>query len=606
MKSAPGGRSPEELVSYALTEFEAAGRSGRDAVLTQQELLLYAARQPSLRDPYLAFADECVRQLTVLIADAMAFSKLEFTLPFADAIELLTAAHSHMHLQSLFTGEPGLPDPARPADGDHPAGGCRRNLMLTQASTVTQPRPTGLRQTRVVVIGASLAGLLTAAAATAGGAQTTIVERDLLPFKPSSRKGVPQDRQAHVLLHRGLLAAEELLPGLRQDLARHGAVRFDSGSIISFGEYGWLPTWIPAYELVSATRPLLEHLVRERVRRLSELTIHDGLRVSELAQSEDGWRLVCAATGPAGEPAKTTIIEADVVVDASGRGSRLPYWLAELGCPVEEPETVDARLGYACQTYRAVRPIPVNVPVVVGATPETGRGAMAIPVEGQQWLVIAGGYGDRRPGRDLAGLERFLAELPDPSISDLVRLLEPVGEPAVHRQTGNRRHHYGKARGWPRGLLVVGDAYCAFNPVYGQGITVAACQAVLLRDALRRAATGSRLHSLDTRRLQLELASVADLPWEVATGEDRRQPSSGAQRSPTQQLLGRWSAELATLAAHGDPAAYRTFADVYHLMAPPWELFRPALFLAAARARLRGLPPPVPRPRVLDRLTPVV
>ena len=104
MKSAPGERSPEELVSYALTEFEAVGRSGRDAVLAQQDLLLYAARQPSLRDPYLIFADECVRQFTALIADAMTFSKLEFTMPFADAIELLTAAHSHMHLQSLFTG----------------------------------------------------------------------------------------------------------------------------------------------------------------------------------------------------------------------------------------------------------------------------------------------------------------------------------------------------------------------------------------------------------------------------------------------------------------------------------------------------------------------
>jgi hypothetical protein len=151
--------------------------------------------------------------------------------------------------------------------------------------------------------------------------------------------------------------------------------------------------------------------------------------------------------------------------------------------------------------------------------------------------------------------------------------------------------------------LVVGDAYCAFNPVYGQGITVAACQAVLLRDALRRAATATRVHSVDTHRLQRELASVADLPWDIATGEDLRQPSSEGEQSPTQQLLGRWSAELATLATHGDPAAYRTFAGVYHLMAPPWELFRPALFLAAARARLRGLPPPVPRPGVLDRLS---
>jgi 2-polyprenyl-6-methoxyphenol hydroxylase-like FAD-dependent oxidoreductase len=470
---------------------------------------------------------------------------------------------------------------------------------------MTQTRATGARSARIVVVGASLSGLLTAAAATAAGAQATIVERDLLPSRPSSRKGVPQDRQAHVLLHRGLLAAEELLPGLRQDLLRNGAVRFDSGSMIWFGEYGWLPTWIPAYELLSATRPLLEHLVRERVRRLTELSIRAGLRVTELAPAGDGWRLVCAdTTGSIGQPPETTVIEADLVVDASGRGSRLPHWLTALGYPVEEPETVDAGLGYTCQTYRAVGPTPINVPVVIGANPATPRGALAVPVEDQHWLVVAAGYGDQRPDRDLAGLERFLAELPDPAISDLVKLLEPVGEPAVHRQTANRRHHYGEARAWPRGLLAVGDAYCAFNPVYGQGITVAACQAVLLRDALRRAATATRVRLVDTRELQLKLASVADLPWEVATSEDLRQPSSGARQSPIQQLLGRWSAELATLATHGDPTAYRTFAGVYHLMAPPVELFHPMLVLAAARAKLRGLPPPVPRPSVLDRLTP--
>ena len=130
----------------------------------------------------------------------------------------------------------------------------------------------------VIVIGGSLAGLFAAAATASSGARTTIIERDVLPNEPSSRKGVPQDRQPHVLLHRGLLAAEELLPGLREDLIRHGAVRFDSGAMPWLGEYGWMPTWIPSFELVSSTRPLLEHVVRERVRQLPNVVIDERIR----------------------------------------------------------------------------------------------------------------------------------------------------------------------------------------------------------------------------------------------------------------------------------------------------------------------------------------
>jgi len=116
----------------------------------------------------------------------------------------------------------------------------------------------------VVIIGASLAGLFAAAASAAAGARTVIIERDVLPDGPSPRKGVPQGRQPHVLLHRGLLAAEKLVPGIREGLIRHGAVPFDTGTMAWLGEYGWLPTWIPSYETVSATRPLLEHLLRQR------------------------------------------------------------------------------------------------------------------------------------------------------------------------------------------------------------------------------------------------------------------------------------------------------------------------------------------------------
>ena len=184
---------------------------------------------------------------------------------------------------------------------------------------------------RVTVIGASLAGLFAAAAAAANGADTVILERDELPKTPEPRRGVPQGRQAHVLLHRGLLAAEELLPGLRDDLIAHGAARFDSGAMPWLGEYGWLPTWWPGFELVSVTRPLLEHLVRQRVVQQPDVTLHEESRVTGLLRSGRQWQVIT-------EDGRTFL--ADRVIDASGRSSRLPHWLAELGVRLPEPVQV--------------------------------------------------------------------------------------------------------------------------------------------------------------------------------------------------------------------------------------------------------------------------
>jgi flavin-dependent dehydrogenase len=448
-------------------------------------------------------------------------------------------------------------------------------------------------QRDVVIIGASLAGLFAAAAAATAGARTMIIERDVLPDQPVPRKGVPQGRQPHVLLHRGLLAAEELLPGIRGDLLSHGAVPIDTGTIAWLGEYGWLPTWIPAYQTVSATRPLLEHLVRQLVCDLDGVTIREGVRATDLRRNARHWQVVCE---------EATVVQADLVIDASGRGSRLPHWLGELGIPVTEPLTIDAHLGYACRTYRCIGKPPIDIAVVIAATPQTGRGALAIPVEDGQWLIIAGGYGDRRPSRVVEEFDEFLATLPDPAIFDLTRHLEPVSDIAIHRQTGNRRNRYGKSRAWPAGLLAVGDAYCAFNPVYGQGITVAACQALLIRDALKHDRTPAGHGPMETRRLQRRIGAAADLPWTVATTEDLRHPSSTGSQSRLQRLVGLWTAELARLAAHGDRGAFLAFARLYHLMASPAMLFNPAVIFSACRAAVRGMPEVNPRPRALNAL----
>ena len=285
------------------------------------------------------------------------------------------------------------------------------------------------------------------------------------------------------------------------------------------------------------------------------------------------------------------VVEVDVVIDASGRSSRMPHWLADLGVQLPEPERVDAHLGYACRLYRAAGPPPLTTGVVIAGTPQTSRGAIALPVENDDWLVIAGGYGPHRPSRDPDEFVAYLAALPDPAVADVTAALEPVSDIAVYRQTSNQRYHYGKIKNWPDGLLVIGDAACAFNPVYGQGMTVAAQQALLLRDRWGQ------------RGLQRRLDRVADFCWSVATSEDLRHPTSAGEQNRTQRLVAAWSAELTKLAVAGDRRAAAVFAGVYHLMAQPRTLFHPALFVAVARARVLGRGRPAPRPAVLERLS---
>jgi len=440
-----------------------------------------------------------------------------------------------------------------------------------------------------VVIGASFAGMLAAAGAAQAGYQVTLLERDALADGPTSRSGVPQGEQAHILLHRGLTAIESLLPGIEENLIAHGGKPFNTSMIPWLSEWGWMPLRDWSYEIVSIGRPLLEMITRQHVRALPNVALQEQITVTGLARNGDQWSVL-----DHGQPVTT----ADVVIDASGRTSRLPHWLADLGIGVGEPEVVDSRLGYATRRYRGH--LPLETGAVVTATPATLTGALLLPIEGDDWLVCAGGYGDHRPGRTPAEFERFLAGLRDPVLADAVATLEPVGDVLIHRQTANRRYRYGTRPDWPAGLFVVGDALCAFNPVYGQGITVAATQAALLPRVLNRYDGTSR----STRQIQRRLSARVDVPWSVATSEDLRMPTCEGSRSLSQRVLSRWTTRMIQLSAAGDEACTRAFARVYHLVGAPTALFGPAVARAILTSLVRGVPAGEGRPDSLAAVTP--
>ena len=448
-----------------------------------------------------------------------------------------------------------------------------------------------------------MAGLLAAAACAGSGRSVLVLDRDEAPGvgqdgEPLPRNGVPQARHPHVFLYRGLLEAEKLLPGLREELVRRGGVPFDTSRVAWHGDLGWMPAEGRAFEVVSATRPLLDDVVRARVEALPGVEVRWGARVDGLDRRRGAW---CVRVNGAAEGNEA---EADLVIDASGRASRLPLWLRRLGFAEPAVEEIDARVGYATRMYHGPPHVLDAPAVVLLAPPDDPVGGAAFGIENDRWLVTAVGFGDRRPPRDVEGFETFLRTLPDPALTDLTTRCRPIGDVVIHRQTANRRHHYERLADLPEGLLVVGDALCTFNPIYGQGITVAACEAVLLRDALDAAVARGRLPRGSCAVLLRRFASVVDLPWSLATGEDRRflPPAAAVRTGVVERMVGAWVRHLSLMATHGDDRARMQLSRMYHLVASPAALFSPALVASALRAAVVGYGPAEPRPASLEAL----
>jgi 2-polyprenyl-6-methoxyphenol hydroxylase-like FAD-dependent oxidoreductase len=233
--------------------------------------------------------------------------------------------------------------------------------------------------------------------------------------------------------------------------------------------------------------------------------------------------------------------------------------------------------------------------VVIASTPSTPTGGLAISIEGGHWLIMALGVGDDRPPRDPAGFEAFLGRLRDPALARLAQRLEPVGDVSLHRQTANRRRYYDEQNDWPNSVVVMGDAFCAFNPVYGQGIAVGAVEALLIREAL-----DAGLKPGASRPLHRQFAKAVALPWAVATATDMQYPT--CPQSPTRlgALQDNWVKQMEKLSVHGNARAAIALSSIYHLMAGPRTLLQPALIRAVLNGRIRGYGPANRRPAELQ------
>jgi 2-polyprenyl-6-methoxyphenol hydroxylase-like FAD-dependent oxidoreductase len=437
-----------------------------------------------------------------------------------------------------------------------------------------------------VVLGAGMAGLLAARVLSDGYARVTILERDPLPGTAADRRGVPQGRHAHLLVPRGTEILDGLFPGLLDELAAAGVP-----VVRDFSEFRFAPVGRPLNLrgrpagpfVCPAGRPFLEDRVRARVRARPTVAIVDRCEVVGLATDPARDRVTGVRVVRAGGDAEECV-DADLVVDATGRGSRTPNWLAAIGYDRPPEEKLTIQLKYATRHLRR-RPGALGGAKIIGIGAEPGRptGLVMFAQEDDRWILTAIGYHGHHPPTDPDGFLAFIEAIAPPDVFAAIRDAEPLGGIVGHRFPANVRRRYDRLRRFPDGLLVIGDAAGSTNPAYALGMTVAAVQAAALRETLGGGDRGL------ARRFHRAAAKPAGVAWQLAVGGDLALPSVPGPRPLAGRVLNAYVARVQAAAVH-DPVIAERLLRIVSLQDPPTRMFRPSTAVPVLLRSLRRSP----------------
>jgi 2-polyprenyl-6-methoxyphenol hydroxylase-like FAD-dependent oxidoreductase len=439
---------------------------------------------------------------------------------------------------------------------------------------------------RAVVLGASMCGLLAARVLSDFFRTVTVVDRDALPDDPAHRRGVPQGRHTHALLARGAQVIEELFPGILDELVADGVPVWRDGDLsklcLSFGGHSMLRSGRLTIDpmdmaMYLASRPFLECHVRRRLQAITNVTMLGGHDFAELMTKSGrvtGARVVERDGGAERE------LAADLVVDAMGRGAHTPAFLESLGYGRPDEDHVVMRTTYVSQRLHI--PPDTAKEMFANISPGGGRptGMFLVGNENDTWIFTVFGMLGHEPPRDLAGMLSFASAYTPAHVLDAVRAGEPIGEVTQHRMPSSQWRRYDKMRRFPDGLLVSGDAICSFNPIYGQGMTVSALDAVALRDCLRRGSTDL------PRRYFRASAKPIGVAWQIAAASDLAFPEVQGKRTRLMGVTNRL-VDWALAACESDPVVAGRFFKVNGLVDAPVRLAHPEFVYRVAAANLR-------------------
>jgi 2-polyprenyl-6-methoxyphenol hydroxylase-like FAD-dependent oxidoreductase len=443
------------------------------------------------------------------------------------------------------------------------------------------------RPVHAVVLGAGVAGILAAAALAGDVADTvTVIERDRLPREPAHRTGLPQAHHAHLLWSGGARMVDQLLPDATARLAARGAHRLSTPSdSVVLTAHGWLPRSRGTQYAIACTRDLLDWTLREQAE--SDQCIHIRDQSEVVGLTGDAARVTGVQIRARGSSAVEQIT-ADLVVDATGRGSRAKDWLIELSVPgvaQVRKVVIDSGLAYVTRIFQAPAMAAQGFPMVSVQsdvpTVGPGKAASLLPVEHGRWLVTLAGTRGHQPPSDEAGFLDFARhEVRHPIIADLISSLQPLTGIHSSRSTSNRRLYFEQLPHWPDGFVVLSDALATFNPIYGHGMSVAAHSCLALRHSLETHGLGRG----SGRRLQRTVARTIRAAWQLATSIDIFYPAAGNNRPSRGDRVGlRYVNRVIRAATRQQAAATAAFFDTISLSAPPTRLASPPVVLAALR-----------------------
>lgn len=440
----------------------------------------------------------------------------------------------------------------------------------------------GLGRT-AVVLGGSMAGLCAAGALAPHFDEVLVLERDELPADAEHRRGVPQSKHPHFLLNSGRRAISDLFPGFEDDLIAAGGLHLMPSMDAAYLEgAGWAPRKQASMTMVYSSRIVIERVLRDKVRLLRNVSIREGVSVRGVATSGGGTaqgRVTGVSFSTAGDGDGDERIDADLVVDAMGRGSSVSDWLASAGWAAPPVQTLDAKVTYTSRWYDL--PAPEDRPdtwwwqhVVIMPTQDKGEHPEEheylvnfFPIEGNRAIACMGSWGLEMP-RTTDDFVASAQRLRTPLFAAAMAESEPTSEVHLTRSTGNKWRRYDQLPAAPMGIVFIGDAICAFNPFYAQGISSAASSALILRARLRSATDldqGFYTRFLAEQRKALKvpwgLAMARDQGYECATGTETLSPW---RRRIVSSMA--WPAfNLITGAAREDAVVEDHFARVFNL-----------------------------------------
>jgi 2-polyprenyl-6-methoxyphenol hydroxylase-like FAD-dependent oxidoreductase len=434
-----------------------------------------------------------------------------------------------------------------------------------------------------VVLGGSIAGLLATRVLSDHFEQITLIERDCILGNASHHKGVPQARHVHVLLARGLEIVTQLFPDLADELKAQGATELDFGADVGWYQLGdYKCQFNSGMNVLCQSRLLLEAQIRQRVVALINVTILSEYTMIGLKSTPDRKSITGITFHRNGAAEQNESLDADLVIDAMGRGSHSSQWLEELGYEKPKVSQVTAEIGYTSRIYpRKPDDLGGMKGFILSPTPpHEKRGGVVSPIEGDRWMVTLMGYLGEHAPTDERGFLNFAQSLPTSDIYDLISQTQALSSPIPHRFRSSLRCHYEKLSRYAEGYLVLGDALCSFNPIFGQGMSVAAIEAQVLDACLKT--SPEDLTDLPKHFFR-KTAQVINAPWQMVTGEDFRYPEVIGKRSLNISALN-WYISKVYRATHRDTIVYGAFIQVMHLVRSPQALFHPKILLRVLKA----------------------